>query len=328
MREREIFQKIEKAKNLVLATHQNPDIDGLSSMLAFALLFPEKELTLPVEELPVNSHFLHGIEKVSIVQGDEPPLEAELLIIFDAQCEKRLPDKVRKILKPKEVLVFDHHQEELCGPIFDKTPFLYLDPEAPSTTYLLYQFFKKVGLRPNPQVAENLLAGLYYDTGSFRYENVKGDCFLIAHELLKLGARPSYIARELYENIPLKQIEITKVVLERLEFLAGGHLALSYLTKEDFQRLGGEAYLNDPASFLRSIEGVKISALIKEVEEGLIKVSLRSKAPVVVLPLAKKFGGGGHLYACGFKITGKTLKEFLEIFKEELVSFYEGETRE
>ncbi|MGB9761517.1 MAG: DHH family phosphoesterase [Caldimicrobium thiodismutans] len=316
-----ILSLIKDSDKIVLVTHQNPDIDGLSAMLSFALVFSEKKPLLLVEELPPNSQFLHGIEKVKIISEEITLLEPDLLIVFDAQCERRLSEKIRKVLRPKKVLVFDHHQEESCDPFFSSQPLKVIDPEAPSTTYLLYKFFKSANQSLSFPVSENLLAGLYYDTGSFKYENVKGDIFLVAQELLDLGARPSYIAKELFENISLDQLEITKLVLERLELLKNGEIALSYLTKEDFERLGGEAYLNDPVSLLRSIKGVKISALVKEIEDGLIKVSLRSKAPFEVIELAKKYGGGGHKYACGFKLKGESLSNFLEKFKGELEAF-------
>ncbi|MEZ0343376.1 MAG: bifunctional oligoribonuclease/PAP phosphatase NrnA [Caldimicrobium sp.] len=316
-----VLSLIKESKEIVLVTHQNPDIDGLSSMLAFSLVFSEKNPLPLVEELPANSQFLHGIEKVKIVSEKEEFYQPDLLVVFDAQCEKRIPEKIKKLLKPKKVLIFDHHQEESCDSFLSCTPFKIINSEAPSTTYIIYKFLKSAYLKISPEVSENLLSGLYYDTGSFKYENVKGDIFLVAQELMDLGARPNFIARELFENIPFEQIEMTKLVLERLELLKNGEIALSYLKKEDFEKLGGEAYLNDPASLLRSIKGVKVSALVKEVEEGLIKVSLRSKAPFEILELAKKFGGGGHKYACGFKIKGESLYNFLEKLKRELEAF-------
>ncbi len=316
-----IFSLIKDSEFIVLVTHQNPDIDGLSAMLAFSLFFSEKNPLPLVEELPINSQFLHGIEKVKIISKETPLFRPDLLVVFDAQCERRLPEKIRNLLKPKEVIIFDHHQEEACESFLSCKPLKIIDPEAPSTTYLLYKFLKSISEKIPQKVSENLLSGLYYDTGSFRYENVKGDIFLVAQELLNFGARPSYIARELFENIPLEQIEMTKLVLERLELLKNGEIALSYLTKEDFERLGGEVYLNDPASFLRSIKGVKVSAVIKEVEEGVIKVSLRSKAPFEIIELAKKYGGGGHKYACGFKVKSENFNKFLEDFKKDLEAF-------
>ena len=128
------------------------------------------------------------------------------------------------------------------------------------------------------------------------------------------------MATSLFENISLIEIETLKIVLERLEFLESGVIAISYLTYEDIQKIGSKN-LSDFVNFLRSIKGVKISALIKEVEKNIVSVSLRSRAPIEILELAKNFGGGGHKYACGFKTKVNNLYEFLKFFKEKLKSF-------
>ena len=74
---------------------------------------------------------------------------------------------------------------------------------------------------------------------------------------------------------------------------------------------------------MRAIEGVELSALVKELEKSLIGVSLRSSPPVEVVPLARLFGGGGHRYASGFKAEKHPLFPFLEKFKKELIAYYE-----
>jgi len=119
----------------------------------------------------------------------------------------------------------------------------------------------------------------------------------------------------------LKNWKLLKVILNRLEFLENGIIAISYLTYEDIQNLGIKN-LNDFSNFLRSIKGVKISALIKEFEKNMVSVSLRSRSPVEVLDLAKTFGGGGHKYACGFKMKIENFYEFLKKFKEILKNYY------
>ncbi|MFN3505108.1 MAG: DHH family phosphoesterase [Caldimicrobium sp.] len=314
---------LEKSQTLVLATHENPDIDGIASMLSFLLLHPDKTCLPILEKLPHNASFLHGIEYVKLLHEIDDLAEVyrntPLLVVFDAQCEKRIPREIKNLLNPKEVLIFDHHVKEDCQYFLGITPHALIDPEEPSTTALLYKFFKKANYQITKEVAENLLAGLYYDTGAFKYDNVKSDAFLIAYDLVNLGARPTYITKNLYENIPFEQIEATKLILSRLEFLKEGAIAISYLTASEVERLG-ERGQNDFASFLRSIEGVVLSAIVKEVKKGEIKVSLRSMAPLSALPIAKKYGGGGHKYACGFTIKNKELFPFLNDFKKVLKS--------
>lgn len=315
-----LFHCITQAQTILLLTHENPDIDGLASMLSFLLAHPHKKVIPLVEKIPENAFFLHGIEKIKLIQDLSQTLEVDAVIVFDAQSEKRVPWEIANRVKSKVVLIFDHHQGEECSSFFNVTPLSLINPKEASTTALLYKFLAKMHYAITPEIAENLLAGIYYDTGGFRYENVKGDIFLIAHELTSLGARPHYIAQALFENLPLEQIEFTKLILSRLVLLNDGAIALSYLKADDFKKWG-ERGLNDLASFLRSIKGVKIAVLVKEVKPEEIKVSLRSKAPIDLLPLAQSYGGGGHKFACGFTVKNKDLLTFLKEFKEVLRNY-------
>ena len=67
-----------------------------------------------------------------------------------------------------------------------------------------------------------------------------------------------------------------------------------------------------------SVEGVKLAAIfIENKEEGIIKISLRSKGDLDVNLLAREhFSGGGHKNAAGGKSTlslVKTVEEFKKL---------------
>jgi phosphoesterase RecJ-like protein len=49
----------------------------------------------------------------------------------------------------------------------------------------------------------------------------------------------------------------------------------------------------------RSIDGVLVSAMLKEIDEKSTRVSLRAKPGVDVQAVASMFGGGGHKAASG-----------------------------
>ena len=51
-----------------------------------------------------------------------------------------------------------------------------------------------------------------------------------------------------------------------------------------------------------------IACVFEEVEEGLVRISLRSKSKDInVNDIAKQFGGGGHSAAAGARVAGKPL---------------------
>lgn len=319
-----IFHIFKSFENFILITHLNPDADGISSMLALHILLKaNKKNSYPLlEVIPENIKFLPYSEDLILVDNFNLNFENFVTIILDTHTPERIFEKIyQKIASSKVFIIIDHHQVEKNKPYFSENEIILIDPSAPSTSYLIYELFKYGNFTITSDIAQNLLSGLYFDTGCFKYENVDEKTFLVASELCKLGAKPYLIASYLFENISIQEIEILKKILDRLEFLENGIIAISYLTFEDIQKLEIKN-LNDFSNFLRSIKGVKISALIKEVEKNIVSVSLRSRAPVEILDLAKAFGGGGHKYACGFKIKVDNFYEFLKNFKEILKSYY------
>lgn len=315
---------LKEEQNFLLITHSQPDVDGLASILTLAqALIDIGKKTLPiVEEIPEEALFLHKSFLLKLpekLQGFKP----EVIIIADAHSPKRISPKIlEKINFKSKFIIIDHHIWDEKSSFSEEEVFI-INSQSPSTTFLVYQVLKLGNFFVTSEMAENLLAGLYFDTGGFRYENVTQETFLFASELVNLGARPSWVASQIFENISLAQVELLKRILQNLEFLKNGEIAFSYLSFEDFQNTGVFNITKDWANFLRSLKNVKIAVLVKEVEKGKVSVSLRSKAPVEVVNLAKSFGGGGHRYASGFKLEIQNFKNTLNFLKETISKFYE-----
>jgi phosphoesterase RecJ-like protein len=69
------------------------------------------------------------------------------------------------------------------------------------------------------------------------------------------------------------------------------------------------------------IEGMRISALFKERNDGSVKLSLRSKAGIDVAEIARTWGGGGHKQAAGATIQknlDEAQREVLAVLRERL----------
>lgn len=319
---------IKENSTFLLITHVQPDIDGLASILtlAQALNYLGKKALPGVEEIPEEALFLHGSSLLKLPE-EINDFRAEVVIVVDTHSPKRVPQKIWEKLNLKaKFLIIDHHvwNKETS---FSEEEILIIDSKVPSTTYLIYQLLKVGNFPITSEMAENLLAGLYFDTGAFRYENVTEETFLFASELVNLGARPSWVACQIFENISLAQVEFLKKILQNLEFINRGEIAISYLTFEDFQKIGVFNLSKDWVNFLRSLQGVKVAVLLKEVEKGKVSVSLRSKAPFEVVELAKKFGGGGHRYASGFKVETQNFKDTLTYLKNFISEFYERKSK-
>ena len=56
--------------------------------------------------------------------------------------------------------------------------------------------------------------------------------------------------------------------------------------------------------FARSVAGTRLALLFRQLANGRVKVSLRSRGAVDVAALAQRFGGGGHVKAAGASLDG------------------------
>jgi phosphoesterase RecJ-like protein len=75
-----------------------------------------------------------------------------------------------------------------------------------------------------------------------------------------------------------------------------------------------EADTENFANIPRMIDSVMISTLIRQVDDGRWKVSMRSKGKANVAKIAEAYGGGGHQNAAGFRI-----KADLEAVRETIL---------
>ena len=62
--------------------------------------------------------------------------------------------------------------------------------------------------------------------------------------------------------------------------------------------------MRDLITKLLEMAGVEIAITFKERQDGLYKVSLRSKGRFPLTAVTQKLGGGGHLYAAGAHVNG------------------------
>ena len=75
-------------------------------------------------------------------------------------------------------------------------------------------------------------------------------------------------------------------------------------------------------SVLRSIDGIEVSAIVREDGDIEQKLSFRSQNIVDVSEIAKEFGGGGHTRAAGASCKG-SVDEVFDILLNRLEKLYE-----
>jgi phosphoesterase RecJ-like protein len=74
--------------------------------------------------------------------------------------------------------------------------------------------------------------------------------------------------------------------------------------------------LDGIVEYPRSIAGVRLALLFRQIANGRVKVSFRSIGDVDVAELAHRFGGGGHTRAAGASLEGSIAEAQQEVLAE------------
>lgn len=316
----EVAECIRPANNILVLSHENPDPDAFGSSISLSLALKSQGKKVRVVNSSGQPEGLNFLPGLSVVESIIPGETFDLIIICDCSGLMRLGDdfssRIQKLNVP--VLNIDHHRSnEYFG------EYNFVIPEFSSTSEMIFNLIQEFGIEITSDMANLLVAGIYSDTGSLQFACVKPETFRSIATLVEQGADISGMSDKLYSTLPFRIYQLQAYIAQEMELLENNRYAEVTITQEVMQKfnLSGED-LNYVKDFLRKIEGVYISALIR-FEDDVWKVSLRSKEPVDSNAIANKLGGGGHKGAAGIKWKG-SLEELRGKLREALQNLPEG----
>ncbi len=315
------------AKRALIAGHSDPDGDALGSMLGLAYLLQVQgcEVWLYREgALPVDYDFLPGAEQVK----EELPGSAwpDLLVLLDCHQVGRAGGKLAAWFpEGLKVLVLDHHLGEVAAEFMSAK-----DPGYSATAELIALMARQANWLVSMDAAKCLYAAIMSDTGNFTQGNTTALVLDTAGWLVSKGANPEELSL-LSHSTNLNRLRLHAMALMRSKSFADGRVFLAHVSLQDLHDYGCViADLEGLVEPLRFIKGGLIAAILKQIDDNQVKVSIRSKRHVDVSKLAMHFGGGGHKNAAGFRTTGtldSVEKEFLQQVLVVLEELGEGQAR-
>jgi len=319
----EIGRVLREHNKFAVLSHVRPDGDALGSTLALALSLKGlgKEVRAWNEEGMLEKYnFLAQAELLT-----QPPCEPEdfdVVVALDTAVQNRLGTTTSAVRHAKLWINIDHHPS---NPRYGDL--VYIDPTAPATGQILFEFLTNQNFPITPEIAENLYAAISTDTGSFQYPNTTVRTFEIAAELVRCGVEVGRISQLLYENFPRRRIELLRELLGTMQFGCDGRLAWFSLSQAAALALGVLPEDNEGLiDHLRAIRGVIVAIFFEELPDGKVRVSMRSKNEAVdVCAICTQFGGGGHVLAAGARVRG-TLPEVEKKIVEQACAAIERNT--
>lgn len=295
-------------QRVCLTTHVNPDGDGIGSEVGLLHLLKAQGVEALVTNpspTPPRFHFL--FEDVPGADRHREAIKelrrADLIVVLDISDLSRLGNLGETVhQRGVPVACIDHHLspgELPPGP-------RYLDPAAAATGELIFEIGRANGWPLTREAARALYVAIMTDTGSFRFSNTHPRTLRIAAELLETGLDPEQMYLDVYANAPEGRPRLYAEALQTLVVEPEYGLAWVTVPPGALDRLGVSADdLDGVVEFPRSIQGVRMALLFREIGHGRIKVSLRSVGDVDVAAFAQPYGGGGHSKAAGLSVEGQ-----------------------
>lgn len=296
----ELEKLITAANHILAVTHINPDGDALGSLTGTGIALQQmgKQVTLMCDDGPhPRFKFLPLINDIQ--SGHSPEANYDLLIALDCGDRERMGKAYTHLPDPEiPVVNIDHH---ITNTMFGDVNLV--DPEAASTTEILYGVWEQMDVSLVKAIALPLLTGLVTDTLGFRTMNTTARTMKVASALMDAGADLSLVMMQGLILMPLSTLQVWQLGLDQMQLEDG--LMWTALDQEQLSSIG---YTGSSSAGLTNlfadVEEVAIAAVLLERPDGSVRVGFRCRPPYSVAELAVNLGGGGHPLAAGCKLDG------------------------
>ncbi len=336
---KELQEFLSQPKNIVIIGHRNPDGDAVGSTLGLKHYFDKKghsaQVLMP-NEYPDFLHWIPGSETVKRFdrqnsQSIKALAKSDIVFLLDFNALHRVGSDVQNTLEKYEndFALIDHHQQP------DDFKYMYSDTTMSSTCQMVYNFIVMMGDLEliDKNIATCLYTGIMTDTGSFRFRSTTSTTHRIIADLIDKGAENDRIHSNVHDANSYNRLLLLGQALSNMKVLPEYKTAFITLTEEEKKRFNYEkGDTEGVVNYALSLKGIVFAAIfIEDVEQGIIKMSLRSKGKFSVNQFARNyFNGGGHDNAAGGKSlesmedTITTFKSLLPKYQKDLETSYEA----
>ena len=211
--------------------------------------------------------------------------------------------------KSKRIIEIDHHTYRTrFGDV------QLIDVTSASVGEIVYLFLKKLGISLDKRISECLLTSMLVETLSFSRQDVRMKTFEIMSEMMRSGVNFRKISDRYYWRRRLSCVHLSGLALSRVKMTAKNQLAWSFVSKKDYVRFQGKQEdVDSVADDIMMIKDVKIAVFFRELDDNILRVSLRSRDDIDIGYLASIYGGGGHddVAGCRIRNNEKTIQKFI-----------------
>lgn len=300
-----LTKKIREYEKIIITSHKNPDLDGLTSSIvlasiarkfnkeAFVYLNEENISTTKVKELVGTSYF---VDKYNVDKNT-------LLIIVDTSSELYISSE--KMLEDfQHIVVIDHH--EISENNIENVEMRYINNNLSSIIEFMTYYLKYLNFKIEENLATLMLAGLEIDTNSFNMKTT-AETYKAASILMEMGAS-AILKQDLLRNS-------REEILKRYELIKKSYVYKDIISICPLTGLHNPVELAQIADELLSFKNIEITFCLGLINKDEVRISIRTRGKYNAKAIASKLNGGGSLTSSAAVLT-ISVKECEEKIKE------------
>lgn len=302
---KQIYKEIKKYDYIVIARHLRVDPDAHASAIALResikTTFPDKSV-YAIGNGTIRFNYIGKLDKIPNIEEDKKVL----LICLDTPDFKRV--ELLDFKSYDKVIKIDHHQFiENFGDIE------IVEDTKSSTCEIIYDLIKATKLVMNEKIAEIIYAGIVSDTGRFLY-NFDHRTIKCINDLIE-NYNVDYI--KCYSNIykrPYNELKLYSYMIDKMEITDYG-VGYVKVTEEILNKYCIDSVSSgDLVNNFTNIDELLVwLTATEDVKNSCIRVSIRSRGPIIN-KIAEAHGGGGHKLAAGTRVP--SFEEIDDIIKD------------
>lgn len=310
---KKLLKLIESHDKIILHRHQRPDMDAIGSQLGLKYTLLENYPNKKIYAVGDQNKFDYNNEMEEI---PDSYYKDSLVFITDVAVSQLVSDDRYKLAK--EVVIIDHHKNE--SDILNAH--LYVDSTYEAAAALCFDLVTQMNLKVPKKAANYFLQGIITDSGRFQYLTNASRLFDIASRLTKLGADPVSFYRWLYVE-PLADRKLKNLFASRMQI--DNKVCYMVNDLEFLESIGNPDFFTVSRGMVNTLSGIEelpiwANFTYDPENVGKVVMEVRSREKSVV-EVCKKYGGGGHMLACGATLDNpEKIKEVIKDLNEVLES--------
>ena len=223
----EVLDFLRDNDRFLVASHVNPDGDGLGSAMAikWALERMGKDSRIVImSDPPENFRFFRNFQWLEKFTAPTAQSEKyDCAVIIDAPNLERLGQTANLLTDNARMLNIDHH---VSNERFAQVN--HVITNAAASAEIVYKVVKSLDIGIDEECAEYIYTGLIVDTGRFRFSNTSPDTLKTAAELVAIGVKPSHVTEWIYFHNTIETTRALGDFLNSIQLHQNGQVATAH----------------------------------------------------------------------------------------------------